>query len=118
MFVFIKQHYQEMAMLQEDGRRSLGLKQRGEQNRTCVSHATLQQQNVFLLSGNKYFFFFVYVVFSLVSKRLGAGSFSHRRCVNCILSQMNRYTFTEVCFGSYEQLRTKQLKQNRAPLLM
>lgn len=49
-------------------------KQRGEQNRTHVSHATLQQQNVFLLSGNKLFFFlfvFVYVVFSLVSKRLG-----------------------------------------------
>lgn len=48
-------------------------KQRGEQNRTCVSHATLQQQNVFLLSGNKYFFpfVFVYVVFSLASKRLG-----------------------------------------------
>lgn len=49
-------------------------KQRDEQNRTCVSPATLQQQNVFLLSGNKYFFFplfFVYVLFSLVSKRLG-----------------------------------------------
>lgn len=90
-----------------------------------MPHTTLQQQNVFLPSGNDHptttthpllLSVFVYVVFSLVSTCEVSGDLSSRgKCANCVLSQLRGYTFTEVYFGQQQQQQqgTKELKENK-----